>query len=481
MTRSNHEQNTRVRLRFTAAAVADATGRWHAPGAVLVEMDTAPSDPIAPRPAFAANLRVLAVGGPADISTGDADHTIDRPGDVLIPPLVNAHTHLDLTSLGPLPFDGDFTVWLSAVRTGRPTDAAALTASVTRGVDLSLAGGVAAVGDIAGNGPAGPRPAFDALADAPLAGVSFLEFFTMGPAAHAGLDALAAVVSELRTRAHGGIRLGLQPHAPFSVNLAGYAFARTLAADFVPPLPIATHLAESPEERELVAQGTGPRRAFLESIGVWSDEQAAEFGRGFHPVEHLLGSHAPRALPSGSLAIHLNDCPPEVIPLLAAAGVSVVICPRASAYFGFTAQYGPHPVAALRAAGVPVCLGTDSIINLDTPDRITTLDDARLLVQRDNLDPFDALHLATTAGAAALGLDPHAFTLEPGPLAGLVAVPLNQSEAAPSVWSIFTSNIAPAFLLMRTNCDPTGSGTPAAGTPVSPVDPDPEQEQARPA
>ena len=122
------------------------------------------------------------------------------------------------------------------------------------------------------------------------------------------------------------------------------------------------------------------------------------------------------------IAAHLNYVEDRQLELLADWRTTVAYCPRASAYFGHP-QPGrsPHRYRQMLEAGVNVALGTDSLICLDTPNRISVLDEMRFLYRRDGTDPMTLLRMATTAGAVALGADPSLVTLAPGPTAGVLA------------------------------------------------------------
>ncbi len=197
-------------------------------------------------------------------------------------------------------------------------------------------------------------------------------------------------------------------------------------------LPLCTHLAETPEESQFIAQASGPIRAFLERLGVWDESVAAEIGHGRRPVEHLAGvlDTAP------FLAVHVNLASDADIETLARAATSVAYCPRASAYFGAERHFGPHRYRDMLDAGIDVCLGTDSIINLPGAAAdpgaggISVLDDMRFLFQRDGTDPAMLLSMGTVRGAKALGLDARSFTLAAGSVAaGLLAIDVTGTPA----------------------------------------------------
>lgn len=363
---------------------------------------------------------------------------------VLLPGLVNAHTHLDLTDVGPRPHDPSrgFMPWIDMVRRERPTEATDIAAAVRRGVSLCRAGGTAAVGDIAGAPRAVPSVVpFDTLAAAPLASVSYLEFFAIGNGLQRGIDGITgAVLSAVeRQSAHSvSARLGLQPHAPNTVSLSGYRHALDLAA--APrKMPLCTHLAESPEEREFIAHARGPQRELLEALGLWNDAIAGEVGRGLTPIEHLAPILATaRSQWTPFTAVHCNDVSDTDLDILSGTGTRVVYCPRSSDYFGAPERLGPHRYREMLARGIPVALGTDSIINLPAvaadPEfgSISVLDEMRHLYLRDGTDAATLFAMGTVNGACALDAPPGDFQLSPGstPLS-IIAIDVSESREGP--------------------------------------------------
>lgn len=423
-----------------ARSVEDA--RSSRGNAMLVRIDDSRPPPSAIPNALQGQLQLIAVGDhfklsthPEFVSASRVGNTISirRPDAVLIPALVNAHTHLDLTHIGPQPSTPNegFQRFVDLVRSGRHSDPGAIAESVASGIDRCLKGGVVAVGDIAGAvlgraSTAAVRP----FLRSPLRGVSFVEFFAIGARCDASLDALDAAIAELLQLPRQAERLwGISPHATNTVEQRAFGHARQLCSQHNAPL--ATHLAETPEERDLIASANGPQREFLERLGLWEDRLLKEFGHGETPVAHRRQS-----LQSGpTLAVHVNHATDDDLDHLAATQTTVVYCPRASEYFRAHEHFGPHRYREMLHGNsgrraTRVILGTDSIINLETPDRISTLDDARLLSQRDGVDSRQLLAMATTHAAEAIALDPTGFLYEPGnTLAGVVAVPIPDKVA----------------------------------------------------
>lgn len=395
------------------AGFADARGTIPATDSLLAQT-TGPS-----------TRKILAIGTAAEVQTHPAwayADKIDLPGHVVAPALANAHAHLDLTHIGPQPIGpGGFAAWIDMVRRERLTADADIEKSVLEGVRLLHLGGTLAVGDIAGSVAGTPSLAPARVLDgAGIAGVSFLEFFALSPDGSPGLDRALQQAAAFTPR---NIRLGLEPHAPYSASPGAYEGARASG------LPICTHLAESPAERELVAQARGPIRDMLTGLGLWNEAVAAHYGRGRSPVEHLSG------LLGGVLAVHVNDLSDSDIELLRKAGARVAYCPRASDYFGALDAFGPHRYRDLLEAGVPVALGTDSVINLlpgDVAERgICVLDEARHLSQRDGTDAPLLLDMLYYHTPAALGLPLGAFRLDAGAtVLGLLAVRTTRTDPA---------------------------------------------------
>jgi len=380
-----------ILFRIDAAAAADERGTILAPACALVQTDAAGGF----------SFRLLTPADADAATIGISVTRLDLRDAVLIPGLVNAHTHLDLTSVGPYePGRGDFPRFLSHVRQNRPIGDAEIAAAVRTGIDLSLAGGVVAVGDIAGCPTPGPTAVpFHVLASSELAGISYVEYFGIGRTDTLRAEQAAAVVAGLTPTAN--VRPGLSPHAPYTVAPAAYR--STIAHAISLGVPVCTHLAESPAEREFIARGTGPHRQLLEAFGLWHDALADDFSSGNTPIEHM----APVLSDSGTLVVHCNDVSDADLQLLRGP---VVYCPRSSAYFEAERSFGPHRYQDMIRAGITVAMGTDSIINLPAhaadPSRggISVLEEARFLFQRDSTPATMLMGMMTTAGALALGL-----------------------------------------------------------------------------
>jgi cytosine/adenosine deaminase-related metal-dependent hydrolase len=401
-----------------AALAADGTGRRFAPAAILLE-----------------GPRLVAVERPARIGAVPDATMEDLGGGVILPAFVNAHCHLDLSHVEPFPWDGSFAGWIETVRRRRAADPGAVARAVDRGIALCRTGGTAIVGDIAGS--VGGRPSMvpaQRLREAGLAGVSFLEVFGRGPRQDAAAAALREALRDGGPPARG-VRLGVSPHAPYSCGPGLYLEAARLG------IPAATHLAETPEELRFTAEGAGPIAEFLARIGALDP---GEPPAGVHPIDQVAEALAERAF----LAAHVNYPQARHLELLCRWRTTVVYCPRASTYFGHPRPgYPPHAYRRMLEAGVNVALGTDGLPCLDTPARISVLDEMRLLYRRDGADPMLLLRLATVGGAQALGFDPALVSLTPGRCAGVLAVPAARARDRDPLAAVLLGVEPPRWLL----------------------------------
>ncbi|MHC4990226.1 MAG: amidohydrolase family protein [Planctomycetota bacterium] len=405
---------------FRAGAVVDAGNVWARPGALLVR-DASPEGP-----AVMAAGDCEAIGVPAECEV------VDLPGAVIMPALVNAHCHLDLSHLGPGPYPGTFVEWVDRIRAGRATTPGGIGAATRKGVALARAGGTGLIGDIAGAGSLVPM---QILREEGLAGVSFLEVFGLGRGQEAAVRRLRQAAGAEPAASCSSVRLGLQPHAPYSCGPRVYTEAADLG------LPLSTHVAETLEELQFVESATGPLAEMIRRIGVWDDSID---GAGEHPVDLLLRLLDGRPC----LVAHLNYVDDEHIDRLTRSAVSVAYCPRASAYFGHpVAGHAPHRYREMIEAGIVVALGTDGMPCLDTPDRLSVLDDMRLLHRRDGTEPRRLLEMATIAGARALGADPDLVTFRTGPVAGIVAVDGAYAVGGDPVRAVLANDQPPRWLL----------------------------------
>jgi cytosine/adenosine deaminase-related metal-dependent hydrolase len=324
-------------------------------------------------------------------------------GCVVIPGLVNAHTHLDLSGLrGKIPKAANFTDWLKAViHHRRGLSPAEIQEAIQGGLKESLFTGTTLLGDISGMGLS-----WVALSAATLRATVFYEL--LGLPGHRSEQAWIGARTWLASHpASPKCRPGLSPHAPYSVRASLF----DLAAHSHVPLSI--HLAETREEIELLERHTGSFHGFLEELDVWDPE-------GLIPsISKLLEMTQDT---TNVLLIHGNYLE---LSLNFPAGSTVIYCPRTHAYFG----HSLHPFRDLLTRGVRVALGTDSLAS--NPD-LDVLAELRFLGRQfPDVPGSTLLRMATLNGAEALGWQDETGNLRPGKSADLAVVPLpdrNQSD-----------------------------------------------------
>jgi cytosine/adenosine deaminase-related metal-dependent hydrolase len=417
--------------------------------------------------------RITAVGPAHELSAGK---TVDYGDAVILPGLVNAHTHLELSLLaGRVPPTSDFIDWLQrlialraadlspelrasepgASATGEPpplqrgdtggttSDSRAerspgapgtradspaydnpiadyVTRAVRRGVVESVSSGITTLGDITAM-PQWTRPA---LTDSPLRVVSFGEVIAMGTGrAHLAerLERAANLDHQTQT-----LHVGLSPHAPYTVEPDALRACADRARQIGAPLCI--HVAETREEEMFTRDRAGPFADFLRRLGLW-DEQIPR--SGCTPVELCA---AAGLLGPETLLAHANYVSDADIAAIAASRASVAYCPRTHEAFG----HDPHRFRDMLRAGVNVCLGTDSLASSPS---LSILDELRFLRMKcHDVAPSDLLAMATLRGAGALGFADITGSITPGKSADLVVIPLIPSKRA--AWESFLDSAA---------------------------------------
>ncbi|MEE9198038.1 MAG: amidohydrolase family protein, partial [bacterium] len=207
--------------------------------------------------------RIAAVGPDAEVPRPDDADVEDFPDAVLLPGLVNVHTHLELTTLSGAIEDEEFFDWIRHVRRAKQAlSAEEFLAAAEQGVQDAWACGITTVGDTGDSGAV-----VEALSRLGGRGVVFQEVFGPHPDQAAGaISALEGRVAELAGRAGSTVRVGVSPHAPYTVSAALYRLVAELAIR--EDLPVALHIAESADEVALVARGEGPFAALWQSRGI---------------------------------------------------------------------------------------------------------------------------------------------------------------------------------------------------------------------
>ncbi len=354
--------------------------------------------------------RIAYVGPLGEAPPGD-EHDL---GDVLLlPGLVNAHTHLELTAMRGFLEDLDFRRWILRLTAARRDvlDTAALLDSARYGIEEGLRAGITTYADTSDSGVV-----VRAMRDAGVRGIVYQEVFGPDPSqSEASIAGLRDKVANLRYLETPLVRVGVSPHAPYTVSDVLFRATTDFARQH--GLPMAIHVAESTEEHRLVADGEGPFADGLRGRGIHVGI------RGRSPIDLLerLG-----VLDLRPLLIHCVRADEGDIASIARSRSPVAHCPISNAKLG----HGVAPLLEFLGAGITVGLGSDSVAS---NNRMDLVEEARvaLLAQRARLGSYespsaaDVLELATLGGAAALGLEAVIGSLEEGKQADLAAFPLD--------------------------------------------------------
>lgn len=343
---------------------------------------------------------IAAVGPHAQVPTPPGVRELDFRQASLVPGLVNTHTHLELTHLAGQNAEREFAGWIRALRALKDaTTPEEFSRSAERGVRDAWAAGVTCVADTGSTGAP-----LEALARLGGRGIYYHEVFGPDAAqARASMMELERAVERLGRLASAQVRLGVSPHAPYTVSERLYRAVDDLARGA--GLPVAMHLAESHAETQLVREGSGPFADALRARGI----QVARVARS--PVQYLVQLGVLERA-TACLCIHCVQVDQDDVELLKRAGASIAHCPRSNQAHG----HGTAPLAAFRRAGLRVGLGTDSVVSVG---------DSSLLAEAAaaGLEGEDALGMLTMQGARALGLEDEIGSLEVGKQADLAVFP----------------------------------------------------------
>ena len=327
----------------------------------------------------------------------------------IMPALVNAHTHLELSYLrGQVPHTERFLDWIRTIMAARRrypdiSDPRIVDAARAAIADAH-ASGTGLLGDISNTLVTAPL-----LRDAAMPAQIFFELLRFNVSDAESMTREARAKANAAATADGDVRISLAPHAPYSVSPALFTAIRT-DLDAHPGQVTSVHLGESAEETEFIRRGAGPWRVLLEELGVWSDTWMPP---GMSPVAYLeqLGFLDRRVL-----AVHGVQFDGDDLDRLRARDMTIVSCPRSNQHVGV----GPPPLEAFYAMNVNVAFGTDSLASAPDLNVFAELAEARRLAPR--VPARTLLDSATRRGAMALGFGDDYGTLDVGRRAQLIAV-----------------------------------------------------------
>jgi cytosine/adenosine deaminase-related metal-dependent hydrolase len=335
----------------------------------------------------------------------------------LLPSLVNAHTHLELSWMRDrLASTDDFPGWIRdviALQRSGPGDHAAETAAIRAAIGEARATGTALIGDISNT--------LSSVAPLVAAGGPAVVFHELIGFKRERASAVmeSALSQQAALPVSGEVRHALAAHAPYSVSPALFQAIRA-ALGREPFARCSVHLGESAAEVDFLHDGSGPWRKLLEDLGSWDPSWEAPH---CDPVEYLdrMGFIDQRVL-----VVHGVQFRERELSRLAARGATLVTCPRGNRLTGT----GPPPIADFYESGVPVAIGTDSLASVPDLNLFSELAELRRLAP--DVPASRLLESATLTGARALGFESDYGSIEAGKCASFVAValPADVTDAA---------------------------------------------------
>lgn len=363
------------------------------------------------------------------------------PGCAIIPGFVNAHTHIELTLLRGFLDDLPFVDWIPRLTHAkyRVLSRDDVRISAQLGAVEMLRAGVTCLGEVMDLGVA-----WDAMRELGLRGVAYQEVF--GPAPEQAADAIRGLQQKLddyRRNETSTLRAGVSPHAPYTVSAKLYEEVNRFAER--DRLRMTTHIAESTDEGLFVRRGSGVFADRLRARGIRVEPADCS------PLEYIdrLGLLRPEML-----LVHGIDLDASDFERLKQKRPALVHCPKSNAKLA----HGIAPITNIRATGIPLGVGSDSVASNNVVDMFEEMRMA-IFQQRSRTQAFDALdaqtvfRMATLGGAECLGLADQLGSLDVGKRADFSVVDLNDLALQPvydpveaMVYSASRSNVRTTYI-----------------------------------
>jgi len=390
---------------------------------------------------------IVAVGPRGEIVSAFPNSPIEDFGQAaILPGLINAHSHLELTVMrGFLEREeSDFSAWLRKLTSARPAMTPEdLIVSATCGAIEAARAGVTSVGDSSSSG----AHTMQALRRVGLRGIVYQESF--GPAPERAAENVAQLCDQIggmQEYENDLVRAGVSPHSPYTVSATQLEIISRLAID--EKLPLMMHAAESQAEKLLLLEGRGAFAEGLNKRGIdWDAPRISTIA--------YLQRHG--VLDTRPLLAHCINVDDNDLDLIKQSGAAIAHCPKSNAKLG----HGCAPFAQFVSQGITVGLGSDSVASNNTCDILEEARFATLLARLDwgssprvskgpgSFDLSDgivelpdsrknalvtaeqALFAATVGGARALRIENRVGALAEGMQADIVVVDLSSAHQQP--------------------------------------------------
>lgn len=348
------------------------------------------------------------ITGVSKADTIDVDENLGEV--ILLPGLVNAHTHLDLTGFPQDKKNGsNFLDWIDSVIAHRmSTSPAQLQGHIQKGIDQSLKAGVCLIGDISAGGLS-----WDLLSRSKLGGVVYFELLGLKrERAQLALEAFLSWIQDINPQ--DCLSPGVSPHAPYSVRIELLNFA------IEQELPLQIHLAETLLEIELLQTRKGPFADWLIAKNVYDDSGMVPSMRN---ILQLLDRNSQSVLVHGTCLIDFFEKKRQL-----------VYCPRTHDFFNSS----PHPMPQMLSAGWKIALGTDGLSS--NPD-LNVLNEARFVRTKfPQISPISILEMITINGASLLRMDKKNGSISCGKYANLCCFPVDPKAPADPLENLLLGN-----------------------------------------
>lgn len=342
-------------------------------------------------------------GGCPDIY---CDEIIDCQQQIVMPGLINPHTHLALSGLkGRIRQGLGFTDWIrEVVSYTREMSQEDVISSVKMGIDELVSAGTTTIGDISRSGYS-----LKILKESGLRGIVYKEVIGFNRSQREEeMESLRVCIESLSS--NGKVIFGVSPHSPYTLSqeLLKESYSFAVKRDY----PVAIHIAETVSESEFIEKGTGEIRDLMIEFGLWDK---GWYPPGDSPVRYLNNI----GVLKGIMGIHLNHVDDHDLDLLKENEVSVIFCPGSNQWFGRDIRYS---LPGFLERGINVALATDSLasnwnINLFLEMRRTNI----LFPQ---LDYHLIIEMCTINGAKALNMENQIGDLSIGKYADMVIIDL---------------------------------------------------------
>jgi cytosine/adenosine deaminase-related metal-dependent hydrolase len=350
---------------------------------------------------------IIAAGAAGKILKKHPGHRVYRiENAIIMPGLINVHTHLELPPLLDVVRARAFPDWvLNLIQVKRELDVKGYTIATKQNVRSLIRSGTTTVGEICTHGVSP-----GVLKQSGLRATVYQEIIGMNPSSP--LSHLPSLVSRPSANL---IRIGLSPHAPHTVSETALLEIKELALR--KHLRLCMHVAESKDEIRLLQRKKSRLEKLYSAVGwdtAWSPSADSPF-----EYLHMLG-----LLNDDLLAVHAVQANDKDISLIKKSRVSIAHCPRSNR----ETRVGKMPLKKFLDARVVVGLGTDSLASSPSLNLWDEMRSAYRIHRSDGVTVRDIFTLATAGGAKALGMSNATGSIEPGKRADIIAVPLPKKD-----------------------------------------------------